>query len=388
MKEQVRQRYRAGKLTLVLCSLLFSFAIAEVVVRIIAPQETVFPFTDLLKGINAPRAQVHGRHQIPGLFDVEVSFNSGRFRSRTETALRPDPGALRLAFLGDSFTFGFGSDDDETYPARVEELLEEKLAKQQQRIISIEAINAAYPGTGTGEQALWYWLWVRNFKPHVVILNVHTTDVENDFQRKVFIKTAGNRVVPIDAQRLPRYGIAHSFMRRVAASSYLYPFLCQNSHFFVLARNVLTRIIGWSGVDSEEDVFEKEPGPSFYEGLPFLIDEIRWLQERVAEENATLAVVFIPPREFIEGVQARQDPLVKRSRAILAALGAFAASTQIPFVDPTSTLRKAAQEKSLYYSVRDAHLTPRGNKVLAERVSEFLLQKIPQQIFHLADSQR
>ncbi len=55
-----------------------------------------------------------------------VSAQRGRFPQRGDVAPAKRPGVLRIACIGDSWTFGMNVNQDQTYPARLEALLSRK----------------------------------------------------------------------------------------------------------------------------------------------------------------------------------------------------------------------------------------------------------------------
>lgn len=371
-------RFRLTKVGVLLASTLLSLLLAESLVRLLAPQDGIVPFTDLVHGINAPRPAVRGRHRVPETFDVQVSFTSQRFRGRQEFSTSPAPRVLRLAFLGDSFTFGFGADDDETYPAQLQRILQNRVSEGESLFTTVEVLNAGYPGTGTGEQACWYDLWVKRFQPHIVILNVHFTDVENDLHVPVFVLHDDGTVSPRPAAELPTVSSLHRLLRATLNATFLYPFLAQHSHLFVLVRNFLSRVVGfthWRETDPSAFI-SPNPGKRFTEtGLPLLVGEITWLSNQVKAQGGKLLVVFIPNPET---VYSPKDPasegIHRRSKAILNLLRSLSIREGIPFFDPTPTLREAVHSAgiSLYYSGRDDHFNPLGYQTLAKGVAAFL----------------
>src|SRR4030095_2721035 len=103
-----------------------------------------------------------GRYAVPGVFDTTVTINSQRLRSETEYGFEPPAEVTRIAVLGDSFTFGIGANEPETYPAQLERKLRETAR--------VQVINAGVGGTGTGEQARRFDLFVKQFYAHIVVL--------------------------------------------------------------------------------------------------------------------------------------------------------------------------------------------------------------------------
>jgi lysophospholipase L1-like esterase len=76
-----------------------------------------------------------------------VQTNSRGFRS-PEFADAGEPSAVRVAALGDSSTFGWGVQDFETYPRRLEAALQRELRGPDDRR-SVEVLNLGVPGYST-----------------------------------------------------------------------------------------------------------------------------------------------------------------------------------------------------------------------------------------------
>ena len=96
-------------------SLTFAFGVTELAVRFIEPQEVApirFRFDPQLGDIPTPHQQ--GRKIRPGLFDHTYSHNSLGLRGSKEYSYERRT-EHRLLFLGDSFTYGFGVNDDRTF---------------------------------------------------------------------------------------------------------------------------------------------------------------------------------------------------------------------------------------------------------------------------------
>jgi len=96
---------------------------SECAVRLVAPQPLVGPLHEELLGVIAPIANARIRFSSPGQFDTRVSINSEHFRAHFDFTSVPAPHVRRIAMLGDSMTFGYGVNDDETYPTYLEQRL-------------------------------------------------------------------------------------------------------------------------------------------------------------------------------------------------------------------------------------------------------------------------
>jgi hypothetical protein len=81
--------------------------------------------------------------RLRGEFDTTVRSNQLGFRG-PPLGPRPDD-VVRYVVIGDSYAFGWGVEEDSTYAAQLERLLEASAADDQR----FEVVNAALPGFGT-----------------------------------------------------------------------------------------------------------------------------------------------------------------------------------------------------------------------------------------------
>ncbi len=89
--------------------------------------------------------------------------NSRGIRSRPrEYSLRPDPGVVRIALFGDSFTHG----DEEPYYKTWGKFLEDDLKEDG---VAAEVINFGVPGFGIGQAYLRWKLLGREYLPRIVV---------------------------------------------------------------------------------------------------------------------------------------------------------------------------------------------------------------------------
>ena len=366
-------KLRAATLGLVLASGLVALGLGEGLVRLTAPQSLRPAWDDEVFGVRVARPGLVGRQTLPGKFAVTVSINSQRFRSRREYAPVPTPGVTRIAVLGDSLAFGWGAEDDETYPARLERLLEQQLAPSR-----FEVINAAFPGTCLGEKALWYEVGVRSFHPQLVVLTALGDDVDGDLFWRVFSLDADGQAVP--SPRVLR-GPEDPAVRRTRSlfkSLPGYERLVERSQLFAVVRRAATRLVSSERTTSlgQRPATPEETRRFREEGLALLRAELRWLRARVARDGAQLAVVFLP---FRDGVYATQgwwaDELRWKSRAVSEALRAVCAEQVLPFKDVTPDLAALARPgaPALYHDGADTHPTPAGYRAIADSVAALLI---------------
>lgn len=121
---------------------------------------------------------------IPGLFEpgadfvdrilpalpYRVTINSLGFRG-DEFPERPRPGSIRILCLGDSYTFGPYVDNEETFPANLDRLLEELLGTD------VEVINGGANGFTIADEMLFLSTKAIALEPRAVILAFSQNDL-------------------------------------------------------------------------------------------------------------------------------------------------------------------------------------------------------------------
>ena len=355
--------------SVVMAATVLTLLFGEMFVRVFVPTERLAPLNEVILGVMALRPNIHGVHVVPHTFSVSYTTNAQRFRSEKLFAPFPDSRTLRVAVLGDSFTFGWGANDDQTYPSQLERLLNSKYGPA-------EVINAGVPGMGTGNEALWYNLWVRRFHPNLVILTVVPNDTDDDLARPLFSIDASGNVSPKSAIQVERFQSETLTARRLITRSPGYDYLTENSELFNLFRRTTSVLIRRRHLSDSR----ASAGPAAFEtvGLRLLGGEVKWLDQEVRSSGAQLLVVFVPFRESVYGQVSRTNPVVSESAAMVETLSRVCAQYDIPFRDLTSEMRiaGASGQPALFYTKYDAHPTPAGYRVIADLVSPLVVDEL------------
>jgi lysophospholipase L1-like esterase len=118
-------------------------------------------------------------------YSVRVTTNSLGLRGASAPARKP-PGAHRILVVGDSFAFGYGVEDWESFPAR----LEIELGNTSP---SVEVLNAGVPGWSADSYLVLLRQHGFALEPDLVILAISENDIGD---------LAWNRLT-LDADRLP-----------------------------------------------------------------------------------------------------------------------------------------------------------------------------------------
>jgi lysophospholipase L1-like esterase len=113
------------------------------------------------------------RPGVQGLFmGRKLSINSLGMRDR-ERRSEKAPGVFRILGLGDSHTFGWGVGREETYLARIEEMLNERAEGQK-----FEVLNMGVPGYNTVQEVQAFSRRAGELSPDMVIINYVHNDMD------------------------------------------------------------------------------------------------------------------------------------------------------------------------------------------------------------------
>jgi hypothetical protein len=327
---------------------LLAFGLAEMAVRVICPQETGpprFAFDPVRGEIPVPN-QV-GRQRQPGDYDFTYSNNSLGFRGSREFGPK-QPGRVRLLLLGDSFTYGVGVNDDQTFAAQLERLL------RSQRL-DAEVINAGAPGKGTDYELKLFQTIGAGLQPQVTVLCFFSNDFADNARGEYYaVGPHGElRVKTLDGNR----GAIKSFLLHFPGYKWL------------ISWSQAANLVKQAGVDylvaRRQTQGESAPAAGlvvsyaykgrFSDDVNQRLTEIyvAHLMEAVKQAGSELAFCYIPIADEVEAYRRTKEPSPdeKAIKAIIEARGGTLVSlTPVLAAGPESI-------RELYY--HEGHWTPR-----------------------------
>ncbi|HZR81337.1 MAG TPA: GDSL-type esterase/lipase family protein [Candidatus Binatia bacterium] len=257
---------------------------------------------------------------------------------RSDADARP----LVLA-VGDSTTYGVGVDETDAYPAVLEGLLRE-------RGVPGTVLNAGVPGYGFDQTYRAALRRIDEVAPDLVLAGVHCTDLAGDWDQSLYDIRGGE----LTELRAAASWTAIQFALYADAPPWL-----RHSQLYQLL----------VGDFAHADVLGQLPSRD-----PAALR--RWQRDKIVLELATLAAsgrragddvvaVIVPCKEDLTG----------ESKEIYGDLAERLTGAGVATVDASADLRAGRPALAPLFYQEDIHLRPAGNRWLAERVAEGLLER-------------
>ncbi len=367
----------AANLLLLAGTFIVFFIVMEVALRVtVAARKTVWG-PEQARGHFGEYDSLLGWKNTPGArgsletseFRTSVFINSFGNRDPEMPAERT-PGRARVAFLGDSFTWGYGVGDSATYSARLRALRPD-----------VEFINLGMVGYGTDQELLRWGQVAERWKPDLLVIQFTQNDVGNnammadrDFPKPKFVLDADtlrltNVPVPKKEQWLTKFTIeperghstgagglrgAIAAAKNVLRNLQTYQFL-QQRYFDLLVRLEIRR-------------------PGLFADAYTPADERDWkltfaLLDRIVSEaraaGIRVAVVTVPIC-----LQIRYKSWTKPGDLV----GKFCAERQIPYLDLLPPFREIPRAERLFFP-KDGHWTEGGHDAAAKMIAGFLARE-------------
>jgi lysophospholipase L1-like esterase len=370
-----RLRVLGVRMILVLSAIILCLAAAEAALRLFAPQP--------LAGVMFSRSAETGFWNLPNLdeklFQSEphapfyrVTTDSQGYRGLRAVERRKRPGVPRVVVLGDSFTFGVGVNDAETFPARLEGFLRGRAAGTAPRAAAgrVEVVNAACPGWGTENQLAFWRARGRGLRADLLIVAFFRNDLSDNMRHMVY-RVANGRPVYAPSRSLGR-------AKRIVERVPFYRFLSERSHLVNLIRRAVARRIlapapGARKNPTRDATREKAGGAarSAADSSPLAVYAVL-METLAAEAEAAGTPVFLallPGRsDCVAEPSADYLAVASRARQWLAE-GKIAGT-----LDLRPALMSARNRRADLFIQSDGHYTAEGNRVVAESLAAALLR--------------
>jgi lysophospholipase L1-like esterase len=346
-------------IALMLFSIFICLFMAEVFLRLFAPQivelrinyewqteDKVLPYV--------PKPSYTGRMVLKDQFDVGMNINSAGFRGKEDISLKKDLREKRIAFIGDSFTFGWGVEDEEVYPYLVGKGIDKAYPEEK-----ITILNAAVYGYDI-VQYMEVFGRILDYSPDVIFLGFC---LENDFN----ITPLKTEILPVERIKIEKRDAAYH-IREFINHLHLVTMVRDRLYItFPKIRNLMLSL----GINNKRDIFLEQYTPALKRSLSqtemILVDMFETAKKRGIE----FIVILIPLKEQIycrEEINNFEGYDIDSPNKVL---GEILERNDIKYMDilPSMLSKSIATDKRLYFDV-DPHWTRYGHAVAAGVIIE------------------
>ena len=351
-------------------SIVFSFLLAEIFIRISVPQDLIVPMPAQADRELIYRLPANTKSYLKGTsvrwFHLET--NSLGLRD-SEHHFKKKPGTYRVLLLGDSMSMAEGAELEETYIKQFD-----KLANHCSEGEYIETINMAIRGYGNDQEVVLFERIGQKFHPDLVILSFFEGNDFDDNRRGGIFKLDGEKLIKTIPTRenSPKFWY---YSRQIKIQNFPgYRFFIGHSHLLNLARNYVGAYLTKKSLSISEkhnETDNKNNGKSRISledwRLTIKILE-RWIADSRQIDSIPL-LLFIPTYEnIVEG----KGKILENNLRIDTQLEKFAKSKNIHWINPSDTFTHILKPECLY--LEDGHLSPKGHKKIADEILGYLVR--------------
>jgi lysophospholipase L1-like esterase len=371
-RELSRRRKILFALLVALFSILIVLTGAEILTRVVRRLEA-------LPKIRLYRVNAHGSYRMKPSLEIRTRMEGKLIHMRTnafgmawrEVTLAKAPGVKRIAFVGDSFTFGlWASDMGKTLVG----VFESRMPRER-----YEVVNFGVPGYGLADEKLEIQEEVLRFHPDYLILVFYGG---NDFL-DTYLGTSEYEVVKgklrmneanFQAKVPPAFRPRRSSdggrtgwaarARKALRSHFVFFRLLKSmkphrhGHTFHVHTNITSRTF-WSQT-KYPDIAEKAKQTS--------LETLARIDDLCARHHVTLLIAAVPFREQVESKETSgPDFDIRRPQLFVEE---FARERGIPYLDLLPVARKAmAKDDRPLYLSSDPHLSNEGHRIMGEALA-------------------
>ena len=347
-----------------LVSMLVTFLILELMVRMFSPQDLRLNFTqwdEYVGFVHIPGIQGTTVHQD---YQMAVQINSKGLRDR-EFDYKKKTNTYRIGVFGDSFTFGEGVQNNATYPKLLENLLnaDDDLKATGK---SIEVLNFGIGKTGTSHQYAFYRKEGKKYDLDLLILGFLGA---NDFSDNV------PGVFTLENGQLKHSPAAYSSIRKMQKIVYYLPFykwLTAHSHLVNLVRKKATVLDDqWrTKANTKTDIGAQAQEERLAVGITKLL--LTEFVREAKQEGAKFIMVNLPAKDHRPfTADGKNEPHILYYQRLQRDIKKI---PDLEIVDVTSLFSKLPVYP--YYFAHDSHMTTLGLQLVALEIKDYLKPKL------------
>ena len=316
--------------------------VAELLVRVGRPQDL-----EVMSAWYESHPVYRFRH-FPNMDKVKRA-GPERYRIRTNRqGVRADedeayasPLETRIVVHGDSYVFGVGVDNRDTFIYRTQESLRRKLGR-------VDVLNLGVGNTGPSEQYLLFLEEGRKYLPRIVVVGVAWNDLDDVTRPLNAFRLQHNRLVYVPYRP--------SVLRRLSERP-LYRWVQDRSHLLTLLRGTLA-----NAMEGDRFVPSAEAEAS---SLPQALAVYRAFVTAIRRENAVPLILLLPSMEQVASgrMELAGEPSVS-ARLLMKRLREFCAEEAVPCLDTLEAFVAADVPTGRLFIPRDEHYTAAGHGIV------------------------
>lgn len=284
---------------------------------------------------------------------ISVKINKQGFRQNKDVGIK-EPNTKRIVGIGDSVTFGFGVNEEETYLRQLENILRDN----QKNVY--EVINLAVSGYNSFQERIFLEKQISQVQPDVLVVGLVLNDIGGDFHVPNYVY---RNLIPFKpgAYSINELDSKEKFFYNLFKKSYLYQFMHQKLAYLWGFRKPEVSKVDSTYAQSTLDFYENGSYPEmkYRNALLKTEKELSLITNKGMENNFKTIVVIFPVE-----IQVRD----KKFRKPQALLKEFCQKEGLKCLDLIDILEN---EKDVFIDI--GHFNKHGNEVIARSIYRYLL---------------
>ena len=339
-------------------TIIITIIFLEYFLRIFYPQNLTGWYAERdHSGINILKNNINYFHRIN---NRNIRYTFGNFHNRDTDTINLNK--KKILVLGDSFTFGWLINDEDTY-----------IHLLQKKFDDYYFINSSVPGWGLADQVRYIENYCKEINPEKVIIMLNTDDIVRAWLSSTYkvqikdLKNYKNNIL-IEGKANPlNY---NSSFHQIP----FYKFFIKNSHLMVFTRQIIIdfkngKLILNNKVKTKDYVNEKFDIPSQSLGKEnnksIILAKLLYLRLKKLIEDCDSKLIIIYSGWYNYNLNDKNPTLIFLKEAKI-----FFENHNIKYYDLTEEMKDVHYNYNNYLIPHDGHPNEKGHKIIAEKIIE------------------
>ena len=332
---------------LMLFSTLIACAIGEVALRCFFPQKLGTQQFSNHKDLGLlPVPNQNGFYLYPGVYNY--TYTNDESARRITSKGKTIAANKTVMLIGDSFTYGIGVNDHETFAYQLQDKL---------KADGVQIVNCGTPGKGTDYALKYYKVFKEEVKPDVVIYMSHFNDLQDNFREYYYDRGSGVEL------KEKKFDAAFYNRKKSISKSKVYRWFSRNSHLFSLIKSFVVTVMMPAHVIAYEEDFENKDANDF---TTLILDNLKVELENDGVEFYTF---YIPHENDMKVLKAEN-----KLRGPEAFFKNYCDGNEVKFKSFTDEMVNRSKTIEELY-LEEGHWTPKGHAMAADILYEYLQEK-------------